>query len=238
MRQRFMGLLRSKGIFAFEARSNTNNGTNVLTFVDLIDPTRILTLSGASVAVPVPSANFGGSLVCTFSGSTGTCNKAASTFRALHDGTGVEVRQLLRTSSTGQQVTLDTRPAGVGVTMLLSAGRANIYILNTDPYPAGAVINETSMTLPINTTAAFDYRYFEGASPNFTGHATGVSDAVADTVLVPYAGDPSGTLRLFSDGANFFAGQWFGSYAFRTLTTSERALLNAYTTSVTGIASP
>jgi hypothetical protein len=237
--ERFMALLAAKGIFAFEARSNTNDGTNVLTFVDLIDPGRVLTLAGTG-KMPKPAANagFGGALVCHPTGVslTAFCNRPASEFRALHDGTGMEIRQILQADNANTMVSITTRTGAAGVTILTSSGRNQSYVTNNSAWPGSALINSAPINFPVATPGSSHLRYSASTTPNWTSHVSGgAADVTGQQATTPYAGDSDQTLELFTDGTNHFAGYWFGTYGFHSLTATERALVDEYQLAMTGV---
>lgn len=225
---RFRVLLASKGIFAFEARSNTNNGTNVQTFVDLIDPTRVITVTGT---LPKPATTF-----CTFSGTqSGLCNKPALGFAALHDGTGMETRSIVKTTSAAVQVLLTTRVATAGYTHLLTTNQSYHYVVNAT---AGLPVNGAPVSAVSTVLRCLHFRFSSSISPNYTNHATGTADVTGAQFAAPSAGAPQTSLMLGSDGTNFFLGDWHASYGFLPLTDAQRALVDAYTTATFGIANP
>lgn len=234
--QKFRSLLASKGRFAFEARSNTNDGTNVLTFVDLIDPTRILTVTG-TLARPVVDAAFGGALTCTTNGTqSALCNKPAPNFRFLSDGTGMELRNIWLTTSLSVQVPISTRTTGTGISIVVIPPATGALYVGA---AALTVINSLAALNPANTALSMHSRYSSALSPVATQHNTGQTDATqASETSPPDPGDPQNTLRLFSDGTNHWSGRWFGSYGFLPLTSQERSLVDAYTTLVSGLATP
>jgi len=231
--QQFAALLASKGKFAFEARSNTNDGTNVLTFVDLIDPTRILTVSG-TLPKPVADAGFAGAPVCTATGTqSGACNKGPTPFRFLHDGTGMEVRSVF-SPAAGQGVLLGTRTTAAGWGAACGSNLTSLAITNA----AGAAVCFQNIACVVGAVVSAHCRYSSSLSPNITHHVTGTTDYTGAQAAAPALGDPDLTLTLFTEGTSFFKGRWFGSYGFLPLTTSERALLDAYTTAQIGVSTP
>lgn len=237
---RFMALLAAKGIFAFEARNNTNDGTNVLTFVDLIDPARVVTLAGTGkIAKPVALAGYGGAITAFIPGALNAmCNRPPSAFRALHDGTGMELRQIANPTIQKTQVTLTTRVSTAGVTFLFSSANGwHSYVTNAGVYPASALVDTGPVTCPATgTPLSTHFRYSASTQPNWRSHvAGGGTDKTGQQTASPYAGDSEQTLELFSDGTNHFTGNWFGTYAFQSLTDAERALVDEYQVAMTGI---
>jgi hypothetical protein len=237
---RFAALLTAKGIFAFEARNSTNDGTNIIAFQDLIDPSRIMTPTGGVIAKPVISGGFGTGIaaVCNFPGSRYlVCNRPASEFRVLHDGTGMEIRQVLQPLGTQLMVTLTTRVAGAGVTTLGSGGSAYFYVTNNGVFPGSALMNGVQVPGMVSSSSySIHQRYSASITPNYTNHCSGGgADTFGAQATTPYAGDPNLTLNLLSDQSNHFVGYWFGSYGFKPLTATERALVDEYVLAMTGI---
>jgi hypothetical protein len=235
---RFAALLSAKGIFAFEARTNTNDGTNVIAFQDLIDPTRILTPTGGVIAKPVVGGNFGGAITGYFPGGRYlVCNRPASEFRALHDGTGMELRQVLQPNANSLLVSLTTRVTGAGITCLSSGGQSYFYVTNNGAYPASALVKGVQVPgMVTGNSYSLHQRYSASITPNYTNHSSGGgADTSGAQLVAPYTGDSNLTLNLMSDQTNHFVGFWFGTYAFKPLTAAERALVDEYTLAMTGI---
>jgi hypothetical protein len=232
-----MALLAAKGIFGFEARNNQNNGTHVTAFVDMADSARAFTLtSPTAIAKPAPSTAFAGAPVCTINGSAlGTYNRPLSEYRALHDGTGVELHQLFMTTSGSLQVMLCTQlPSGAGYASVFSTGTAYAGAYNSGGVNAitggGGIANGAA----VGVALSLRFRY---ASPNFEHHSSAnvAGDVVGTESASPSAVDGA-PLQLFGNAAgNAFYGEWFGTYAFEPLTAAERALVDEYTIAMTGI---
>lgn len=236
--QQFANLLAAKGRFAFEAQSNTNDGTNILTLVDLVDPTRTLAPSAGTLPKPTVDAGMAGALSCTFSGTqTLACNKGLTPFRFMHDGSGMETRTVLVQTSAVVSVPLSTRSTATGFSLVLtSVPVAALYVGNGGT----TVINSLAASTNLNVAKSIHSRYSSSISPVATQHVTGFSDTTQATETnSPNPGDPQNTLVLgSSNGSNFFTGRWFGSYGFLPLSIGERAIVDAYVTLQTGIAVP
>jgi hypothetical protein len=228
----FGGLLLSKGRFAFEARSNTNDGANVQTFVDLIDPTRVLTVTGV---LPKPAANalYGGALACTFNGTQSTVNnKPPSDYRFMHDGTGMETRQLFSSSAGLQYPFGSTIGSGAGFYLVQSSPAIYLGLVG----PADANLVSFAFTMPVDTAVSIHTRF---TSPNYTHHMSGAGTGTFAQAGSPSSGDPAFAFAVSpTAGASHLSGTWFGSYGFSPLTDAERGIFDAYITLMTGVVDP
>jgi hypothetical protein len=221
----------------FNTRNYTSSGGNVVSWVDYADASHVLTQPTAGLRVPVPttSAALLGANAATFSTHWYESNRAASTWRFLHDGTGCEAYAVFvpTTVAAGQRVVWATNtntaaPGDTGAELFWSATAAVFAIANNGAYP---VAFSPAGSIAAGSARAISYQSGTVRTPDAAMSSATALLTQGDYGSAVAAGDPTSTLRLGADpaGARFGVMQWAELFTFqRVLQASERASLMSY----------
>lgn len=201
------------------ADTRTESGGKVTQFNDRVAPgtgIRAITAAhaltqavvGQQAVTPTATATLGNQLAANLVRASAVyydSNSPASSWRCMHDGTGMEFWLVNQpTSDTGVQVTLATRNAGTGINLIRNAGgvvgQTSLYNLN-----GGSFVIQVDVGAAGWANGAGTYRsarYATADTPDYTVTSRAVTIASGNELSAPAAGDPAIALRLGSDGAN------------------------------------
>lgn len=243
--------IRAAAFANWRADSYTLDGVsgNVLSWTELstsatgiksITANHVLTqaTSAQQCAVPAANASFQNRVSATFVDQRYLSNSAASSWRFLHDGTGVAVysvlsldtvtgsKYLLATSSGGTGTGFNHGPVGAALACFVGNGTA-------------AIANPSGGTLAISTAYYWRYRYTENVSPEVDVYIkTSSAATTASTSAAPAAGDAGSTLELGNRPANNapFVGKWCETIIFKgAYDAALDALVKSYFTAYYGV---
>ncbi len=219
----------------FTADKFTVDGTTgkVASFTDWRDSTHTVAQSTEAnqCVIPTGVSGLNGRLGASFSSTWYDSNRAASTWKFLHDGTGCEViRVFVPGSVTGTTYPVATRSGGAaqhGFGSLRNAAAAGAILLSA----GNTVLNGQAGTLVVGTPTWTDFYYQEGLSgAEYEVFLRSTSVTSGNSSIAPSSSNPSATLRLGArtDGTGAETETWCATLiANRVLSSDERTLVRS-----------
>jgi hypothetical protein len=217
-----------------EARSFTQSAGNVVSLVDLNDPTHTWSVTG-TLPNPVTDAGFGGALALSPSGTQyATSNRAPSVWKPWTNGSGSTIVHGYRSSLVGKVAGCANGAASPSTEQGSAAGGAEfvvrsafgVLVVNT----AGGNVSASTYTVDTHRSAS---------TPQWTHRLRSALNASGAELSAPGAGDPPTTMQLFAfgNGSTLLIGTWCFSYWFaREFSAAELVALYAGIQTNTGLA--
>lgn len=234
-----------------EARTCTTSLGNVVTFVDKLDASHVVTISGT---LPAPAANvlFGGSSTVTVPGGgsvTGASNRAGSFWKKWSDATGGTAFHIFRPAAAAGDLclaaTFDVTQGATQVGYYYGASGAG-----TDPKDSFYVVgNGTASPANGRTVADLETAAYPSSAATFVrtelsagafAHYVKGTNVGSGALAGGGASTASSTqaLRLFNNHTFSlpFSGDWWGSlFAPKILSAAELSFVHQYITRETGL---